>query len=196
MPRSALLIVDVVNHFDFPGGARLAAATEAICAPLLALRDRFDAAGLPVVYANDNWTDWQGDFADLVASCRSMPGSPARIVGRLAPQEGHHYVLKPRHSAFMATALPVLLQQLQVERIVLAGIAADACILATALDAHMRGYRLAVPADCTAARAPGLKRAALHLLRHSCNADVRPARAIAVSGRGRAQAKPSRGATP
>lgn len=176
MPKPALLIVDVINHFAFDGARALAAAADAIHAPLRALRDHFDAAGLPVVYANDNWTDWQGEFSDLVASSLALGGTPARLAERLAPSAGHYYILKPKHSAFMATALPVLLQQLDVDRLAIAGIAADSCVLATAIDAHMRGYRLWVPGDCTASRTPALKRAAMHVLRHTCRAEVRLSR--------------------
>jgi nicotinamidase-related amidase len=176
MPKPALLIVDVINHFAFAGARALATAADAIGAPLRALRDRFDAAGLPVIYANDNWTDWQGGFPDLVASSLALGGASAHLAERLAPEDGHYYVLKPKHSAFMATALPVLLQQLDVDRIAITGIATDSCVLATAIDAHMRDYRLWVPGDCTAARTPALKRAALHVLRHTCHADVGPGR--------------------
>lgn len=176
MPKPALLIVDAINHFAFDGARALAVAADAIRAPLRALRDRFDAAGLPVIYANDNWTDWQGEFSDLVASSLALGGTPARLAECLAPEAGHYYILKPKHSAFMATALPVLLQQLDVDRLAIAGIAADSCVLATAIDAHMRGYRLWVPGDCTASRTPALKRAAMHVLRHTCQADVSPNR--------------------
>ena len=176
MPKPALLIVDVINHFAFAGARALATAADAIGAPLRALRDRFDAAGLPVIYANDNWTDWQGGFPDLVASSLALGGASAPLAERLAPEDGHSDVLKPKQSAFMATALPVLLQQLDVDRIAITGIATDSCVLATAIDAHMRDYRLWVPGDCTAARTPALKRAALHVLRHTCHADVGPGR--------------------
>lgn len=176
MATPALLIIDVINHFSFEGGKGLAAAANAIRMPLRALRDRFDAAGFPVVYANDNWMHWQGEFSDLVASCRAQGGTPARLADALAPEAGHFHILKPRHSGFMSAALPVLLQQLRVDRLAIAGIAADSCVLATAMDAHMRGYRLWVPSDCTAARTPGLKRAALHVLRYTCGAEVRPSR--------------------
>ena len=172
MPESALLIVDVINHFAFDGARPLATAAGAICAPLRALRAGFDAAGCPVIYANDNWTHWQGGFPELVASCHERGGASARLAKGLTPEPGHYHVLKPKHSAFRATALPILLQQLGVERLAITGIATDSCVLATALDAHMRSYRLWVPGDCTAARTQTLQRAAMHLLRHTCDAEV------------------------
>jgi nicotinamidase-related amidase len=177
-PRPALLLIDLVNRFDFEGGDALAKATLAASGRILALRERFDAAGLPVIYANDNFMHWQGEFRDLVAACRAMPGPAARIAERLAPGEGHYYVLKPKHSAFMASALPVLLAQLRVDALVLAGEAADSCVLATALDAKMREFRVWAPSDCTAANTPLRKQRALALLRASVQADTRASRAV------------------
>ena len=170
----ALLIVDVMNHFDFQGGAALAKQAAGLAHRVRELRDRFDAECRPVIYCNDNWTEWHGDFADLIAACRGQGGMSALLAERLSPQPGHYYILKPRHSAFMATALSRLLDQLRVDRLVITGIAADSCVLATAMDAHMRDYPLWVPRDGTAARTRALKSAAIHLLRHTCGADTRP----------------------
>lgn len=171
--RPALLLIDLVNHFDFPGGDSLGRATRALVPAILRLRERFDAAGLPVVYANDNWMQWQGGFADLVAACRAAGGDSGYVADRLAPREGHYYVLKPKHSAFLASPLPVLLGQLRVDALVPAGVATDSCILASALDAGMRDYPLWVPRDCTAAITPERKRRALAMLRESAGVDTR-----------------------
>jgi nicotinamidase-related amidase len=166
--RPALLLVDLVNHFDFPGGEALGRATRRIVPAVLRLRERFDRAGAPVVYCNDNWMQWQGGFPDLVAACREA----GFVAERLAPCEGHYYVLKPKHSAFLCTPLPVLLAQLRVDALVLAGVAADSCILATAMEANMREFPVWVPRDCTAAITPERKRRALETLRQAARADT------------------------
>ncbi len=170
--RPALLLIDLVNHFEFPGGDAMGTATRRIVPAVLRLRERFDRAGLPVVYANDNWMQWQGGFPDLVAACRKAGGDAAHVATRLAPCEGHYYVLKPKHSAFLSSPLPVLIGQLQVDALVLAGVATDSCILATAMDAHARDYPLWVPSDCTAAISPERKRRALQTLRDSMQAST------------------------
>ncbi|MDQ2701266.1 MAG: cysteine hydrolase [Pseudomonadota bacterium] len=165
--RPALLLIDLINHFEFPGGDALGRATRRIVPAVLRLRDRFDAAGLPVVYANDNWMQWQGGFPDLVTACTEAGGDAAYVAARVAPCEGHYYVLKPKHSAFLASPLPVLLGQLRADALVLAGVATDSCILATAMDANMRDYPLWVPADCTAAISTERKRRALRTMQES-----------------------------
>jgi nicotinamidase-related amidase len=145
---------------------------------LLRLRDRFDAAGLPVIHANDNWMHWQGGFADLVATCRAAGGDSGHVAERLAPREGHYYVLKPKHSVFLASPLPVLLAQLRVDALVLAGVSTDSCVLATALDANMREFPLWIPGDCTAAITSERRRRALRTMRETVHADTRGAATV------------------
>ncbi|MDO5506024.1 MAG: isochorismatase family cysteine hydrolase [Pseudoxanthomonas suwonensis] len=170
--RPALLLIDLMNHFDFPGGDALGRQATARVDAIISLRQRFDANDLPVVYVNDNWTQWRGEFRDLVERCHDNGGASAVLASRLAPEARHYHVLKPRHSGFMASALPALLAQLKVNALVLAGLASDACVLATALDAHMRQFRLWVPSDCSAAQTPARHDAALRLLRQTTGAST------------------------
>lgn len=181
MPKAdtALLIIDMINHFDFAGGKALARAAEPASKRIAWLRSRFRAAEWPVILVNDNFMDWKADFREICAVCEQdgMPG--AAIARRLAPGPEDYFVLKPKHSAFHASPLDALLASLEVRRLVITGIAADACILATALDAHMREYGLAVPRDCVAAITPARRDRALTVLRENCNADIRVSRRIA-----------------
>ena len=109
MSDTALLVLDMVNRFDFEGGDRLAKAARAIVPRIETLRARFDAAGAPTIYVNDNFSHWQGQFGDLVAACRDAGGASASIVQRLAPRPHDYHVLKPKHSGFLATPLAILL---------------------------------------------------------------------------------------
>lgn len=176
--RPALLLVDVFNRFDFEGGNALARNTLRILPALQRLRAGFDARGLPVIHANDNFLDWNASFVDLVAACRAAGGAAAQVAEALAPAHHHCYLLKPRHSAFLATPLPLMLHDLDIDGVVIAGIAADSCVLATAQDAKMRAVPFRVPADATAASTPARKAAALQLLRGSLLADTRGVRSV------------------
>ena len=84
--RQALLIVDMINRFDFEGGAALLRATRPVAPRIGALARRFRAAGAPVVYVNDNFLDWRGGFADLVASCAGEGAGGAEIVRHVLPE--------------------------------------------------------------------------------------------------------------
>jgi nicotinamidase-related amidase len=176
--RPALLLVDVFNAFDFDGGPALARHTLQVLPALKRLRAGFDARKLPVIHANDNFLHWNRSFADLVAACHASDGPSATIAEALAPGPTHCALLKPRHSAFLATPLPLMLQDLRVDGLVIAGIAADSCVLATAQDAKMRGLPFRVPHDAIAAITPGRKAAALQVLRSSLLADTRGVRSV------------------
>ena len=111
-PLPALLIVDMVNLFDFEGGAALAQDAARIAPRIARLKARFAQAGAPVIYVNDNFMDWRADFKELVAICSHPRSAGAEIARLLAPGPDDYYILKPKHSAFLATPLSLLLAQL------------------------------------------------------------------------------------
>ncbi|UQY89231.1 cysteine hydrolase [Stenotrophomonas rhizophila] len=175
--RVALLIIDVFSLFDFPNADLLAPSAVASSVEAARIRHEFDRRNLPVIYANDNFGNWQRDFPQLVKECLKKGGPSAEIAKNLGPRPGHYFVLKPKHSAFLATALPVLLSKLQISNLVLCGMALDSCVLATALDANSREYRTIIAADAVAAL-PDRRELALQLIKVSDAADVLTTEAI------------------
>lgn len=179
MSRPALLIIDMMNRFDYPGGELLARRAVRIVPAILRLRQRFDVLDLPVIYANDNFMDWQADFGHLVQACQAAGGASGRIASALEPASKHYYLLKPKHSAFLGTPLEILLAQLKVNRLVLSGIATDSCIVTTAQDGHMRDFDITVAADATDAQYQARKLRTLALLAESQAARTATAAQIA-----------------
>ncbi len=179
--RAALLIIDMINLFDFEGGASLSREAQRIAPRIVRLKERFRQAGAPVIYVNDNFMDWRADFKELVAVCSHPASAGAKIAKALAPGPGDYYILKPKHSAFLATPLSLLLTQLDVRRLVLTGLAADACVLITAQEANMREYLVSVPADCVAAQTPQRRKRALAVIKASFSADLRASAAVPVA---------------
>jgi nicotinamidase-related amidase len=159
--RRVLLVVDFINPLDFDGAQDLAAQAVVAATATAALKQQLSAQGVPVVYVNDNFGRWRSDFRGLVAHCRRMRGPAGALVRRLAPAPGDLTVLKPRHSAFHQTPLDLLLTQMGVRELVITGVATDLCVQFSAMDAFVRGYRLWVPQDCTAAESAARKQAAL-----------------------------------
>jgi nicotinamidase-related amidase len=51
----------------------------------------------------------------------------------------------------------------------------DTCVLATAMDAYLRDFKLHVPRDCTASVSPAGNRAALAYMKRMLGADTSPA---------------------
>lgn len=176
-PRTALLLIDVVNPFDFAGGAALLRHALPAARRIRLLAQRARAAGLPVIYVNDNFGRWQSNFRATVRYCESLAPAAA-VVDLLRPTPPDYFVLKPRHSGFYLTPLELLLHDLRVARIIATGFATNMCVLFTAADAHMRYFDVMVPSDCVAAEKASLSRSALDHMRRAFGADTRPARSL------------------
>jgi nicotinamidase-related amidase len=162
---AALVLVDVINAFDFEGCEALVEAAERAAPRILELKERAQRAGAAVIYANDNFGQWRSDFRATVAACSDTKQPGHRVTGLLAPGEHDYFVLKPRHSAFFCTPLELLLERLEVRVLVLVGFAANICVLFTANDAHMRGFDVWVPPDCTASNTERLTEQALEQMK-------------------------------
>jgi nicotinamidase-related amidase len=147
-PRTALLLVDWINDFDFEGCEGLLQAALPAARRTAELRERASATDVPVLYVNDNFGHWRSDFAEVIERCRG--GRGREVVELLLPRESDFFVLKPKHSGFLHTPLELLLDQLDVGTLVITGVAGNICVLFTAHDAHMRDFRVTVPRDCIA----------------------------------------------
>ena len=177
----ALLLVDVVNGFDFPDGERLLVHARPAAEQIVRLRERARAAGVPVVYVNDNVGRWRDDF-EAVVRHHLRPDAPGRDVAeQLQPGPDDYAVLKAKHSAFYQTALDALLAHLGTQTVVVAGFTSDVCVLATALDATMRDLRVVVPCDASAAVEPAHHEAALAYLRRVADAATPEAAGVDVA---------------
>lgn len=165
--RVALIIVDMIGRFDFPEGPSLLRQATPAAGRIARLRERFHAGGAPVIYANDHRGQWRSDFREVIRRSIADDSPGAGIARLLQPEPDDYFVLKPMQSAFYQTPLPALLESLDIGRLVITGIASDACVLNTAADAHMRRYDVVVPADCSAAPSRVRHERALRLMRET-----------------------------
>src|SRR5215204_1073218 len=148
---TALVIVDMISDFEFEGAEKLCPHALEAAQNILKLKKRAKANRAPVIYVNDNYGRWNEDFRTMAARIRSGSERGRRITEILAPEDNDLYILKPQRSGFYETPLSVLLQSLRVSNLVICGVTTDICVLFTAHDAYMRGFRVFVPKDCCAA---------------------------------------------
>ena len=187
----ALIVLDVVNDLEFPGGAGMLPRAVRMARRIAALKAQASRAGVPVVYVNDNFGRWRSDFRRLVAHCvdENVRGKP--VVELVLPDEDDYFVLKPKHSGFFNTTLDLLLDYLQVETLVITGMATDACVLFTAADAYMRDLKVIIPSDCVTALTVPAHRQALAHMRRVLKANVMSSRSIDFARLARARRTPS-----
>jgi nicotinamidase-related amidase len=172
-PGQALLLVDFINHFKFEGAPALAPRAVRAAKAAARLKKSLTARGVPCIYANDNFGDWKSEFSALVRKCLETDGASRSIVEILRPGPLDLSVLKPRHSAFYGSPLEFLLEELGVTKLVIAGIAIDMCVVATAQDAHVRKFELAIPSNCSAGFSAAQEKEALSLMSRTMRADTR-----------------------
>ena len=169
-----LLLVDFINPLNFPGAEQLAPAALEAARATAALKERLASEGVVTIYANDNYGVWQSDFHSLVSTCLGMEGPPGEIARLLYPQAEDITILKPRHSAFFASPLELLLTEMQAKELVICGLATDMCVQLTAAEAFLREFPCWVPADCTAAESTSAKKASLDYMAKVLKCEVRP----------------------
>jgi nicotinamidase-related amidase len=129
-----------------------------------AARTALDAArrdGVPVVFVRVAFRDGAPEvsgrnrsFSALTDPGRASTNGPmgmddagTQVVRALAPAPGEVVVVKRRVSAFTGSDLEVVLRALEVDHLVLAGIATSGVVLSTLREAADRDFRLTVLAD-------------------------------------------------
>lgn len=153
------MLLDFINPMQFPGAENLVpAALKAAHGAAQEAADRPRRDGpLRQRQLQSLALGIQGPSNRL----QSTAGRAGGIASLLGPGDDDLTILKPLHSAFHSTPLEHLLNQLKARELIVVGLAADMCVHLTAMDAYMRGYKVWVPRDCTAAESEEFKKAAL-----------------------------------
>lgn len=167
----ALVLVDVINDLEFVGGDRLQRTAMPAAKQLALLKERAVRAGVPCIYANDNFGRWRSRFETQIEHVRdgTRGGEIAKL---LAPSEHDYFVLKPRHSAFYQTCLSLLLEHLGARSLIIGGFSTDSCVNFTASDAYLRGLSLIIPKDGCAAQTTEQHRIALAQMKRVLHAET------------------------
>lgn len=148
---TALLLMDFQN--GIAGRPGLEPVVDAAARALAAARTR----GMPVVFARVAFRPGYPEIADSNMSFGAAKATAGEsmhddhpnteIIGRLAPREDEHVVVKKRISAFAGSDLELLLRGLGADSLVLAGVATSGVVLSTVRQAADLDFRLTVLAD-------------------------------------------------
>ena len=171
MSTSALIVVDMINAYDFQDAEKLLPSARQV---VPVIRDLIEGADGPVIYVNDNFGHWRSNRDELVEE--ALAGEHGDLVEPIAPGDDSLFVVKARHSIFYQTPLEYLLNQEGVDRVVLTGQVTEQCILYSALDAYIRHLEVRVPPDAVAHIYEDLAQAALKMMERNMSADLTPAR--------------------
>jgi nicotinamidase-related amidase len=175
---TALLILDMISEYRYPDGERIVRSASKAAPNIARLRDRAHAAKMPVIYVNDTAGKWESDQKSFIDRCLQPESRGRKIAQLLAPTPEDYFMFKPRHSAFFGTPLHALLQRLKVDRLIATGITSHQCVLFTAMDAHVREFKLIIPSDCVGAAAAADTKHALYIFSHALMAKVSSSRQV------------------
>lgn len=161
----------MLNPYRHSEAERLAQRVGEALPGIQTLLSRAAEVELPVVYVNDNYGDWNSSAEELAGN--ALSGAHPELVEPVLPTDRHSFVIKARHSIFYGTPLEYLLDQMAVGRLVLCGQVTEQCIFYSALDAHVRHFKVAVPPDGVAAIYDHLAEAALEMMERNLSAELR-----------------------
>ncbi|MCL5743711.1 MAG: cysteine hydrolase [Acidobacteria bacterium] len=94
-----------------------------------------------------------------------LGSSGHEIIPSLRPVAGELVLDKNTASAFNSTAIELLLRNLKLQTLIMAGLMSDFCVLLTALDAADRGFNVIIANDACTTIDPGSHEAAMLLFR-------------------------------
>ncbi len=167
----ALVLVDVLANFGHEDGDAMFASFREALGGIEEAVTAARAAGIPVVYANDDFGTWSGDRGRVLEESRRRCPEPA-VIDAIAPAPDDAFLCKPRYSAFDHTPLDLFLRERQVRRLLLAGTATEMCVAQTAIDGRELGYQITVLPEACAAVDAGNAEVALRYLEHVVGARI------------------------
>lgn len=183
--RTALLIIDMQRDFLEPDGFGaslgndVSLLTRAI-EPCGAMLDGARAAGLPVIHTREGH---RPDLSDA-PKAKLQRGAPDRRIGAMGPmgrilvrgEAGHEIIPalqplpsepvidKPGKGAFYQTDLALMLSNLAVETLLVAGVTTEICIHSTVREANDRGFVCLVLGDACASYTPEFHEVGLRMI--------------------------------
>ena len=155
----AVVVVDFIEGFTNPE-SKLACDADAAVEATRSLLDAAREAGVPIFYTTVCYSDDDLERAAMfVAKAPALatlrPGSPwVEVDARLERRPDEPVLVKLFASAFFGTPLDEQLRAAGCDTVIVTGASTSGCVRATAVDALQHGYRVLVPRDAVADRAP------------------------------------------
>lgn len=163
-PRTALLLVDVINSFYEPGQPNYYPEVEETLPALARLRDAARERDALLVHAVERHYRGLDDFEFSKLPRHHQHGErDADYFAGFEPADRAREIVVPkrRYSAFYATDLDLVLREQGISRVIVAGVKTNVCIRATVQDAFAGGFEVVVPREATGSNRPHLAAASL-----------------------------------
>lgn len=166
-PKEALLIIDMLNDFVLEGAPLEVPDTRKVIPDIKREIEKVRAEGRPVIYICDAHEIDDKEFSKFGWPVHAVKGTRgAEVVDELKPEEGDIVIEKTTYSGFYNTKLDETLKNLGVDSLRLTGCVTHICIMFTASDAVLRGYKVTVVEDGVAGLKEEDHEAALRIMKN------------------------------
>ncbi len=145
----ALLVIDMLRDFIYKDCVLPVNGAKKLIPPINYKIIEFREINEPIIFICDSHDEMDEEF-DVWGKHAVEGTEGAEIIDELDRREYDIVVTKKRFSAFYNTDLERILKGLNVDTLVITGVVTDICILHTAADATMRGFKVIVPENCVA----------------------------------------------
>ncbi|HEX68215.1 MAG TPA: cysteine hydrolase [bacterium] len=167
----ALLVIDMLKDFLEEGKPLFVKKGREIIGNIKKRIEEARKEGIPVIYICDSHLP--EDMEMKIWPPHALRGTEgAEVVEELKPQKDDYVILKRRYSGFLGTELDLLLRELGIKEVVITGVLTNICVLFTAGDAFMRGYKVIIPEDSVASVSEEDHKFALKLMKEVLKAEV------------------------
>ena len=164
--KAGIIIIDVLQDFFREG--RLKQHRKKLVKSINELVSIGREKGLPLLWIRQEFKD---DLSDAFLALRKSGNKitienteGCQLLPELNRQASDHEIVKKRYSAFFKTEMDGLLDKLEVDTLIIAGVNTHACIHMAAVDAYQRDYAVILAIDCIDSYDEAFHKASLHYL--------------------------------
>ncbi|MGQ9569389.1 MAG: cysteine hydrolase family protein [Thermodesulfovibrionales bacterium] len=151
MAKEALLIIDMLNDFVLEGAPLEVPETRRIIPNIKREIKKAKAENYPVIYITDTHAPDDVEFSKFGWPPHAVKGTKgAEVVEELKPDEDDLIIEKTTYSGFYRTELDETLKKFNIDSLRFTGCVTHICIMFTASDAVLRGYKVTVVEDSVA----------------------------------------------
>jgi nicotinamidase-related amidase len=169
--KYALVICDMLNDFVRKGSPLEVPMARTIIDNIRKEIKNSRKNHIPIIYCCDAHKNKDPEFK--LWPRHAVKGTDgAQVIKQLKPHNEDFVVYKTRYACFYKTSLDRLLKKLGITHVILTGVVTNICILYTAADAYIRGYKVVIPGNCVAALSQREHRFALQQMKRIFHADI------------------------
>ena len=173
MAKEALLIIDMLNDFVLKGAPLEVPETRKVVPNIKREIEKARVEGNPIIYICDTHALDDREFSRFDWPTHAVKGtSGAEVVDELKPQKGDIVIEKTTYSGFYNTDLDETLKRLGVDSLRLTGCVTHICVMFTASDAVLRGYKVTVVEDSVAGLAREDHDSAIRIMKNVLGAKI------------------------